>query len=46
MGRQPGAHIFSRALRYRNQVVRLPDGSQTTFLKGEEKGIDVRMVTP
>jgi uncharacterized LabA/DUF88 family protein len=43
MGRQPGAYIFSRSLRYRNQVVRLADGSQTTFLKGEEKGIDVRI---
>jgi uncharacterized LabA/DUF88 family protein len=43
IGRQPGVHIFSRALRYRNQVVNLPDGTQFTFLKGEEKGIDVRI---
>ncbi|MGZ5495030.1 MAG: NYN domain-containing protein [Thermoanaerobaculia bacterium] len=43
MGRQPGVHVFSRALRYRNQVVTLPDGTQFTFLKGEEKGIDVRI---
>lgn len=43
MGRQPDVHVFSRALRYRNQVVTLPDGTQHTFLKGEEKGIDVRI---
>lgn len=27
MGRQPGAYVFTRALRYRNQVVKLPDGT-------------------
>lgn len=43
MGRMPGVKVFSRALRYRNQVVTLPDGTQSTFLKGEEKGIDVRI---
>jgi len=42
MGRQPGVCVFSR-VRYRNQVVTLPDGTQFTFLKGEEKGIDVRI---
>jgi len=42
MGRQ-GVHIYSRPLRYRNQRVRLPDGSEFTFLAGEEKGIDVRL---
>lgn len=38
-----GVHIFSRTLRYRNQRVRLPDGTEHTFLAGEEKGIDVRI---
>jgi hypothetical protein len=42
MGRH-GVHVFSRALRYRNRRVKLPDGSEFTFLTGEEKGIDVRL---
>jgi uncharacterized LabA/DUF88 family protein len=42
MGRQ-GIRVFSRSLRYRNRVVRLPDGTTHTFLAGEEKGIDVRI---
>lgn len=42
MGRQ-GVVVFSRALRYRNRTVTLPDGTQHTFLTGEEKGIDVRI---
>ena len=42
MGRQ-GVRIYSRPLRYRNKRVRLPDGSESTFLSGEEKGIDVRL---
>ncbi len=42
LGRQ-GVHVHSRPLRYRNQRVRLPDGSEHTFLTGEEKGIDVRI---
>jgi len=42
MGRQ-GIHLFSRTLRYRNRIVHLPDGTQHTFLAGEEKGIDVRI---
>jgi uncharacterized LabA/DUF88 family protein len=42
MGRQ-GVWVFQRPLRYRNQVVRLPDGSSMTSLAGEEKGIDVRI---
>jgi uncharacterized LabA/DUF88 family protein len=42
MSRQ-GIVTFTRALRYRNQVVNLPDGSQHTFLAAEEKGIDVRI---
>jgi uncharacterized LabA/DUF88 family protein len=42
MGRQ-GIKVFSRSLRYRNKVVKLPDGSSHTFLHGEEKGVDVRI---
>jgi hypothetical protein len=42
MGRQ-GVHLFTRSLRYRNRTVRLSDGSDHTFLVGEEKGIDVRI---
>jgi uncharacterized LabA/DUF88 family protein len=42
MGRQ-GIVVYSRALRYRNKSVKLPDGSTHTFLHGEEKGIDVRI---
>ncbi len=38
-----GAFVFSRALRYRNRTVKLPDGTPYTFLSGEEKGIDVRI---
>jgi len=36
-------HIYSRQLRYRNRIVKLPDGTEYTFLAGEEKGIDVRL---
>jgi uncharacterized LabA/DUF88 family protein len=42
MGRQE-VHVFSRPLRYRNRVVRLPDGTTHAILTGEEKGIDVRL---
>jgi uncharacterized LabA/DUF88 family protein len=42
MSRQ-GVQTFSRALRYRNKVVRLADGTQQTVLVGQEKGIDVRL---
>lgn len=38
-----GVHVYSRPLRYRNKVIKLPDGTTHTFLVGEEKGIDVRM---
>ena len=38
-----GVETFSRALRYRNQTVRLPDGSATTILVGQEKGVDIRI---
>jgi len=42
MGRQ-GVSVFTRALRYRNKTVKLPDGTMYSFLHGEEKGIDVRI---
>jgi len=42
MGRQ-GVQVYSRPLRYRNQRVVLPDGTEHTYLYGEEKGIDVRI---
>lgn len=42
MGRQ-GVWLFSRPLRYRNRVIRLPGGGKHSFLSGEEKGIDVRL---
>jgi uncharacterized LabA/DUF88 family protein len=42
MGRQ-GIVTFSRPLRYRNRRVRLPDGTEHTYLSGEEKGVDVRI---
>ena len=38
-----GVAVFSRALRYRNKIVKLPDGSTHAFLTAEEKGIDVRI---
>lgn len=42
MGRQ-GVHVYTRELRYRNKRISLPDGSQHTFLDGDEKGVDVRV---
>jgi uncharacterized LabA/DUF88 family protein len=42
MGRD-GVHVYTRPLRYRNKTVRLPDGTEHTFLDGDEKGIDVRI---
>ena len=42
MGRQ-GVVVYSRSLRYRNRTINLPDGTQHSFLTGEEKGIDVRI---
>jgi uncharacterized LabA/DUF88 family protein len=42
LGRQRVA-VYSRPLRYRNRRVRLPDGTEHTYLVGEEKGIDVRI---
>lgn len=38
-----GVHVFGRELRYRNQKVTLPDGTDTSVLVGQEKGIDVRI---
>ena len=38
-----GIKTYSRHLKYRNQTVRLPSGSTTTVLVGQEKGIDVRL---
>ena len=38
-----GVVTFSRALRYRNETVRLPDGTKTVALVRREKGIDVRI---
>jgi len=42
LGRQ-GVVVYSRPLRYQNRRVRLPDGTEHTYLAGEEKGIDVRI---
>lgn len=42
MGRQ-GVHVFWRLLRYRNEAVHLPDGTEVTVLVGREKGVDVRL---
>lgn len=42
LGRQ-GVAVYSRPLRYRNRRVRLPDGTEHTYLAGEEKGVDVRI---
>ena len=36
-------HTFSRALRYRNRLVQLPDGAVACARVGQEKGIDVRI---
>jgi uncharacterized LabA/DUF88 family protein len=38
-----GIEVYSRPLRYRNEIVKLPDGTTHTFLRGSEKGIDVRI---
>ena len=38
-----GIHVFSRPLRYRNQTVKLPDGTTHTFLVGQEKGVDIKI---
>ena len=38
-----GIRTFSRSLRYRNQVILQQDGTPTTALVGQEKGVDVRI---
>lgn len=42
MGRQ-GVRVYTRPVRYRNQRVRLSNGTEVTHRTGEEKGIDVRI---
>jgi uncharacterized LabA/DUF88 family protein len=42
MGKQ-GIKVFSRPLRYRNETIKLPDGTTHTFLVGQEKGVDIRI---
>ena len=42
LGRQ-GIRIYSRSLVYRNQTIKLPDGTQHTSLVASEKGIDIRL---
>jgi uncharacterized LabA/DUF88 family protein len=42
MGREK-ISVYKRTLRYRNQTVSLPDGTTSTVLVGQEKGIDVRL---
>lgn len=41
--RRADVFVYKRSLRYRNKKVTLPDGSEYTFLTGDEKGIDVRI---
>lgn len=38
-----GVWTFSRPLRYRNETIQLPDGSETAIPVGREKGVDVRL---
>lgn len=38
-----GAYVYSRPLRYRNQIVSIPNAPTQNILVGEEKGIDVRI---
>jgi uncharacterized LabA/DUF88 family protein len=38
-----GIVTYARHLKYRNQTIRLPDGTSTTILVGQEKGIDIRI---
>ncbi|MFH1708098.1 MAG: NYN domain-containing protein [Planctomycetota bacterium] len=38
-----GIKVYSRHLKYRNQTVVLPNGTTTTTLVGQEKGIDIRL---
>lgn len=41
--RRHGVWTYSRPLRYRTKMVRLPDGTTTSYRAGYEKGIDVRI---
>jgi len=41
--KRQGAHVYSRALRYRDRVIELGQGVTHTKRIGEEKGIDVRL---
>jgi uncharacterized LabA/DUF88 family protein len=38
-----GVHTYSRALKYSNQPLILPDRRETTVLVGREKGVDIRI---
>ena len=40
---QRGVVVYSRPLRYRTRRMNLPEGTQHSFLTGEEQGIDVRI---
>jgi len=42
MGRE-GVYVYTRPLVYRTKKIDLPDGTQHTFVDGDEKGIDVRL---
>ena len=42
MGRR-GVICVARRLKYRNQLIKLPDGRAVTSLVGQEKGVDVRL---
>lgn len=41
--KRAGVIVYKRSLRYRNKTVSLPDGTEYTFLSGDEKGIDIRI---
>ena len=41
--KRQGVFVYSRALRYRDRVIKLPGGTTLTTRVGEEKGIDVRI---
>ncbi len=38
-----GVEVFTRSLRYRDRIVKLPNGATHAFTTAEEKGIDVRI---
>lgn len=41
--KRQGVHVYSRALRYRDKVIKITGGTTLTTRVGEEKGIDVRL---